>query len=457
MKITLPYNWRPRSYQLPLWNYFQKDGHKRKKRALVVWPRRHGKDLFAINLVADSIFERVGTYWHVFPEYKQGRAAMWDGLTFDGRRFLDYFPKEIIKRKYENDMRLHFMHPENPDEEGSVYRIVGSDNFDGLVGTNPIGVIFSEYALQDPSAYEYIRPIIRENQGWVLIISTVRGRNHLYKLKELVKNDPDWFVEILSCKDTRREDGSPVITEAEIQKDRAEGMPEEIVKQEYYSDWDAPLVGAYYSDYMTKALNDGRIGAVGIEPKVPVDTAWDIGRDGTAIVFFQEVGLNIHIVDFYMRSGEAMPHFVTVLKERGYHYSRHCLPWDIDITDWQSGKTRLETLRESLRNFKISGRVIVTPQHEVADGIEQVRNIFPRFIFDQNRGQMSTPNGLIEALRSYRKKWDERLKVFSSHPLHDWSSHAADAMRYLAWNIKRKERVSRKEPQRQAEDEFKYA
>jgi len=455
-KVTLPYNWRPRNYQLPLWDYFQKDGHKRKKRALVVWPRRHGKDLFAINLVADSIFERVGTYWHVFPEYKQGRSAMWDGMTRESRKFLDYFPKEIIKRKYENDMRIHFMHPENPNEEGSVYRIVGSDNFDGLVGTNPIGVILSEYAIQDPAAFEYLRPILRENDGWALIISTVRGRNHLHRLYNLVKNDPDWFTQVLSCRETKREDGSPVVTESDIQQDRDEGMPEEMIRQEYYSDWDAPLVGAYYSEHMAKALAEGRIKTLPIEPKCPVDTAWDIGRDGTAVIFFQEVGLEIRIVDFYVRTGEAMPHFVTMLKERGYGYSRHCLPWDIDITDWQSGKTRLETLRESLRNFRISGRVIVTPQHEVADGIEQCRNIFPRIVFDNSRGQMATANGLIEALRSYRKKFDERLKVFSTTPVHDWASHPADAFRYLCWNIKRRDRIPKREFQTRANDTYQY-
>jgi phage terminase large subunit len=441
MKVTLPHKWTPRAYQLPCWDYFQKGGTKKRKRALCVWPRRHGKDLFAINLVADSIFERVGTYWHVFPEYKQGRAAMWDGMTMDGRRFLDYFPKEIIKRRYENDMRIHFMHPEDPDEEGSVYRIVGADNASALVGTNPIGVIYSEYALQDPSVRQYISPILLENDGWELIISTVRGHNHLYDLHALVKNDPAWFVEILSSRTTKRDDGLPVMREEDIAQERKQGIPEEIIQQEYYSNWDAPLVGAYYSPQMDAALKDGRIGNVPIEPKCPMNTAWDIGRDTTAIIFFQEVGLEIRIVDYYARAGEAMPHFVTVLRERGYGYQTHFLPWDIEITDWQAGKSRIETLRTTMKNNRVSGRVVPTQQYEKADGIEQCRNLFPRIIFEQARGQMAL---LIEALRSYRKKFDERLRVFSTTPLHDWSSHPADAFSIMCWNIKRRSMIREK-------------
>jgi phage terminase large subunit len=453
MKIILPHNWRPRSYQMPLWTYFQKGDAKNKKRALVVWPRRHGKDLFAINLIADSIFQRVGTYWHVFPEYKQGRAAMWDGMTFDGRRFMDYFPKEIIKRKYENSMQCHFMHPENPDAEGSIYRIVGADNYDSLVGTNPIGVVLSEYALMLPQVMHYLQPILRENDGWLLIISTVRGRNHLHELKQNVEGDPNWFTQVLSARDTKRDDGTPVVTEEEIQKDRDEGMPEEIVQQEYYSNWDAPLVGAYYSQHMTRALNEGRIGHVGVEPKKPVNTAWDVGRDSTAVIFFQEIHDNIHIVDFYMKSGEGMPHFVSMLKERGYSYDWHYMPWDMDILGWTDKKSRLETLKDTIREYKVTGRVKVTPQHEKEDGIEQVRNIFSRLIFEQSRGQMGT---LLEAMRSYRKKWDDKLKVFANQPLHDWASHPADAMRCLCWNIKRRDRISRKQPQREAEDSYRY-
>lgn len=422
---------------------------------MCIWPRRHGKDLFALNLVADSIFERVGTYWHVFPEYKQGRAAMWDGMTFEGRKFLDYFPKEIIKRRYENDMRIHFMHPEDPNEEGSVYRIVGADNPGSLVGTNPVGVIFSEYALQDPSARQYIEPILVENEGWELVISTVRGHNHLFDLYNHVKHDKRWFVEILTSRTTKRDDGQPVCRPEDIEQARAEGIPNEIIEQEFYSNWDAPLVGAYYSDQMEAALKDGRIGNVRIESKAPVNTAWDIGRDTTCVIFFQEVGLEIRIVDCYARAGEAMPHFVTVLRERGYGYQNHFLPWDIEIKGWMDNKSRIETLRETLKNNEVKGRVIATPQYEKEDGIEQCRNLFPRIIFEQARGQMAL---LIEAMRSYRKKFDERLKVFSTTPLHDWSSHYADAFSILCWNIKRRSLMREQPKPTMAIDdpEYKY-
>ncbi len=419
---------------------------------MCIWPRRHGKDLLSVNIVADSVFERVGAYWHLFPEYKQGRKVVWDGKTKDGRGFMDYFPPEIIKRKYENDMRVHFMHPEDPNKEGSAYYVVGSDNYNSLIGTNPIGVILSEYAVQDPSAWQYLRPILRENEGWALFISTVRGHNHMYDLYNLVKDDPDWFVEILSCETTRRDDGTPVISADDIQQDRDEGMPEEMIRQEYYSDWDAPLVGAYYSTLMEKAHRDGRVTKFPIDPQLGVITSWDIGvDDATAIVFSQEIGLEKRIIDYYEASGEGIPHYIKVLKDRGYSYKQHNLPWDIEVREFTSGKARIETLRKCLKEFEISGRVVVTQQHDVADSIEQGRTIIPYCWFHEQK-----TNRLVQALKTYRKKLDEKTKTFSSHPVRDWSTHGANAFQILAWNSLNKLREKQKKRQEQAVDDFVY-
>lgn len=452
MKISIPYNWTPRiHYQLNVWNYFQKGGSKLKKRALCVWPRRHGKDLIGVNLVADSIMERVGAYWHVFPEYRQGRKIVWDGKTKEGRAYMDHFPPELVKRKYENDMRIHFMDPHNPNKEGSTYYVVGSDNANSLIGTNPVGVILSEYAVQDPAAWQLLRPILRENDGWALFISTVRGHNHLYELRNAVKNNPDWFYEELSCRDTRRDDGSPVIGEEDIAKDRAEGMPEELIRQEYYSDWDAPLVGAYYSVEMEKAHREKRIATFPVEPRLPVITSWDIGTDdATAIIFSQEHGLEKRIIDYYENSGEGLPHYVKILKERGYVYSRHNLPWDIEVREFTSGKARIETLRKCLKDYGITGRITVCQQHETGDAVEQGRLILPYCWFHETKCDR-----LIQALKTYRKKWDEKLRTFSSFPVRDWSTHACNAFQILAWNSssKRKEKQPR---QIVAEDNYQY-
>jgi phage terminase large subunit len=450
--IELPYNWTPRAYQIPVWNYFHSGGSMDRKRAACVWPRRHGKDLLGLNLVATAIFQRVGTYWHLFPEYKQGRAIIWDGMTDDGRPFLDYFPKETISRRYENEMKIHFFHPEDSSKEGSVYRVVGSDNKDSLVGTNPVGVILSEYALQDPAAWDYIRPILRQNKGWALFISTVRGHNHWHKLFNRVKSNPRWFSELLTCRETKRDDGTPVVSEQDIQEERDDLMPEETIQQEFYSNWDAPLVGAYYSNQMDQAHKDGRIRLVPYDKNLPVITSWDIGTDdANAIVFSQELGLEKRIIDYYENSGEGVGHYVGILKEKGYKYTQHNLPWDIEVREYTSGKARIESLRKSLKDFEISGRVHVVQQHEVPDSIEQGRRLLPYCYFDETKCDR-----LIQALKAYRKKWNQESKSFSTHPVRDWSTHAVSAFQHLAWSSSVKRKLKEPKKQTQAVDDYQY-
>ena len=131
MTITLPFGWKPRSYQMSAWSHFEQGGN----RGICVWHRRAGKDLFAINLCAIKAHERVGTYWHMLPTYKQGRNIVWNGFTKESRQFLDHFPKQLIESKNATEMRVTF-------KNGSIYQVVGTDNIDSLVGTNPIGVVF---------------------------------------------------------------------------------------------------------------------------------------------------------------------------------------------------------------------------------------------------------------------------------------------------------------------------
>ena len=179
-ELVLPYSWEPRDYQLDVWNYME--GLQENKRAVCVWHRRSGKDVTAINIVSVKSQERVGLYWHLLPTYKQGRAIVWNGFTRDGRAFLDHFHPDLIEAKNSTEMRITF-------KNGSQYQVVGTDDINSLVGTNPIGCIFSEYSLHDPGAWEYIRPILLENGGWALFIYTARGRNHGWTLLEMAKKN----------------------------------------------------------------------------------------------------------------------------------------------------------------------------------------------------------------------------------------------------------------------------
>ncbi len=440
MNVELPYGWEPREYQLPIWKFFFPNS--RDKRSVVIAHRRWGKDLLAINLCAVKAMERVGTYWHILPTYRQGRNVVWNGVDFDGRAFLDYFHPSLVDNMHTNDMRVHF-------KNGSIYQVVGSDEVDRLVGTNPVGVVLSEYALQDPRAWNYIAPILRENGGWAIFITTLRGKNHAYRLARTAERlqaegDKEWFFCNQTVNDTKREDGSPVVSPEDIEKERKSGRPEAIIQQEFYNNAEAPLEGAYYGSEMAKLTLDGRIRPVPHDPKLFTDTSWDIGfDDANSIVFTQTHNREIRVIDYYENSGEALRHYVRVLKEKDYMYGKHYLPHDVTVHSINDGKSRLETLRT------LGLKVHVTFKHSVEDGIEQVRNILPQCYFDEQKCAR-----LIEALRSYRKEeaplrlgytGDDELKpMFKDNPLHDWASNPADAFRIFAWNVKRRDETEKK-------------
>ena len=405
MEIQVPDNWRPRDYQLDLWKYLENGG----KRAVAVWHRRAGKDLLSVNWCVTAALKRKGLYWHLLPTYNQGRKIVWDGMTRDGRSFLEHFPKELWANVNNTDMRLEL-------KNGSIYQVVGTDNVDRLVGSNPVGVVFSEYSLQDPRAWDLVRPILAENGGWAMFIYTARGRNHGYDLFNMANRNERWFCQRLSIDDTS------VLTQEAIEEEREAGMPEELIQQEFYCSFDAPLVGSYYGSLMAKALAEERIKNVPYEPRLEVHTSWDLGMgDSTAIIWFQQFGNEYRIIDYYENQGEGIPHYVKVVRDKDYVYGKHIAPHDIKVREMGTGKSRFEVARDLGLRFDIC------PNIQIDDGIEAARSIIPRCYFDEKKCSI-----LVEALRQYRKDYDEKNKVYKNRPLHDWSSHGADAFRYLA-------------------------
>lgn len=446
--ILLPHNWRPRNYQMSAWKYMQ--GPAEGKRAACVWHRRAGKDLFAINVIATKVPERVGTYWHMLPTYKQGRNIVWNGFTRDGRAFLSHFPDEMVAAKNGTEMRVTFFN-------GANYQVVGTDDINSLVGTNPVGVVFSEYSLHDPGAWNYIRPILAENGGWALFIYTARGRNHGYTLLQLAKSNKRWFSEVLVAGDngTKREDGTPVISDEVIEEERRSGMPEEMIQQEFYCSFEAPFIGAYYGAHMMRAERDDRIVEhIPLEPKLLVHTAWDLGVNDTMVVWFiQEHYNEIRLIDHYEVSGEGLPHMAKMLMGQvdggehraDYVYGTHYAPWDIAVRELGTGKSRIETAKSLGIRFRIG------KQQSVDDGIEAVRNILPQCWFSATKCQRG-----IEALRQYRKAFDDKNKCFRNHPLHDWTSNSADALRTYAMNRRPNDGRNRSMRQERAIDDYQY-
>jgi hypothetical protein len=306
---------------------------------------------------------------------------------------------------------------------GSTWQLVGSDNYNSLVGSPPVGVTASEWALADPSAWGYLSPILRENNGWAVFITTPRGRNHVAKMFDGFRDDPSWFVERKSIYDTQAltpEQIADALKEyvATYGEDHGRSM----FAQEYECSFDAAIVGAYYARDLERAERDGRIVDVPIDPAMPVNTVWDLGiNDSTSIVFWQALrGGVIRIVDYYEAAGYGLDHYANILRQRGYNYGKHYGPHDLEVRELGTGKSRIEIAASLGIPFSM------VPNMRVEDGINAARMILPRCWFDQRKTAR-----LRECLSQYREKHDEKRGI-SLGPLHDWTSHAADAFRYLS-------------------------
>lgn len=357
----------------------------------------------------------------MLPEANQIRKAIWEAVNpHTGKRRIDEaFPQELRETTHNQEMFIRL-------KCGSTWQAVGSDNFNSLVGSPPAGVIFSEWALANPSAWAYLRPIIAENQGWALFITTPRGRNHAWKTLEAARQDKDWFHQVLTA------DQTSVFTPEQLQKEQQEYLREygeehgtAFFRQEFYCDFNAPLLGSYYGREFIRVDNDQRIGIVPYDDAIPTHTAWDIGwSDDTAIWFFQVIRGEVHLIDFYAASGMDIRHYAEVIHKKPYKYGTHWLPHDARAkTLAAEGRSIVEQLAAQLglRNLNIA------PNLDVQDGIQAVRMMFSRCWFDEEK----TREG-VEALRLYQREYDDDKKAFKDKPRHDWTSHAADAFRYLA-------------------------
>ena len=420
---TLPADWGLRYYQVKAWDYLSGGG----KRACLVWHRRSGKDDVALNWAAVAAHKRVGEYWHMLPETSQARKAIWDAVSpHTGRRRIDQaFPAHLRANKRNQEMAIDF-------KNGSLWRVVGSDNYESLLGSTPCGVVFSEWALADPNAWAFLRPILRENNGWALFITTPRGANHALKTLHLAQHDDKWFAEVLPVAKTGVFTPEQLADELrELKHDYGEEEGAALFEQEYNCSFESALIGSYYGTYLNRAQKDGRIGKIPIDRAVPVHTAWDLGvSDSTAIWFIQCVGKERRLIDYHEASGVGLDEYARVLGEKRdryrWIYGNHYFPHDITVRELGNpGLSREDTLRG------LGIKATVVPRHNVNDGINAVRRMLDAAWIDEERCERG-----LNALRNYRREWDERLKMFRDSALHDWSSHSADALRSFGSGFK---------------------
>lgn len=421
--ITIPYNFTPRDYQLKVFEEMDSG----KTRAFMRWSRRAGKDKTCFNYLIKRALQEKGVYFYFFPSYSQGRKAIWETIQ-DGERLLDHIPKGWAKFN-NNEMKIELAN-------GSVIRVVGTDNYDSIVGTNPIGVIFSEYSLQDPTAWDYIQPILAQNGGWAIFNGTPRGKNHMYDLEQLAKNRPDqWCISVVQSLTPDLPNFFPVNAKnpyadnaieeniARIQDARDSGMTEDTVASEFGVSYTAAAEGTYYADLIEKARQGGRIGEYPHRENLWVDTFWDIGKnDSTVIWFRQQVNDALVWIDYLEDTGKTPYDYVAMLQERGYKYRTHFLPHDAKHDNFTG--CAADQLRTSMQSVGISDDIMIAPRPaNKLMAINAVRTRFSRYYFNE-----SLCLDGITKLSLYHRRFDPKRRVFLDQPVHDWTSHAADAI-----------------------------
>lgn len=397
--VTIPYS--PRSQFQPY--------HDRQKRwAAIVAHRRCGKTVATVNdLIKAALLNTLPEprYAYIAPYYIQAKDIAWNYLKRYTAPLLEYGGQV-------NESELAVTLP-----TGARIRLYGAENGERIRGTYLDGVVLDEYGDFPPNLWqEVIRPALSDRQGGATFIGTPKGHNQFYEVCEQAKNSEDWFFAELKAGETG------ILPATELAAARKD-MTQEQYEQEYECSFEAAIRGAYFGKEMRQAEQDGRISGVPYDKAAEVVTAWDLGiGDSTAIWFAQAIGREIHVIDYYESSGVGLDHYVGVLRQRGYLYGDNILPHDVEARELGTGKTRKETLEAlGLRNIRIA------PKVSLEDGISAARLFISKCWIDRAKCEYG-----IEALKQYRTEYDEKRKVFSNRPLHDWTSHAADAWRYLA-------------------------
>ena len=346
-----------------------------------------------------------GRYAYVAPFFAQAKDVAWEYL----KRFTGPIPGA---QSNESELRVDL-------PGGHRVRLYGADNYDRMRGLYFDGIVLDEYADMDPRAWkEVIRPALSDRDGWAVFIGTPKGRNAFWDLWKEAKEKPeDWYSLILRASETG-------LLEQKELDDALATQGEERYAQEYECSFDAAIVGAYYGLQMATLERSNRVMAVPYDPSLPVYTGWDLGLDdATAIWFAQQAGREVRLIDYYETSNTALSEVARVLRnDKPYTYAEHYLPHDAETREMMTAKSR----KDSLEAIGVRP-IVISPRQDVAEGINAVRNLLPRCVIDAKNCERG-----IEALKQYRREWDEKTKTFRQRPLHDWTSHGADAFRYLA-------------------------
>ena len=371
--------------------------------SVLVLHRRAGKTTATINqLIKDSLLNTNHSYAFIAPTYKQSKRNVWDML----RGYCKDIPDVVY-----NISELTVTFP-----TGSKISLFGADNPDSLRGLTLNGVVFDEYSQQPSNIWsEVISPTLATTKGYAIWIGTPKGRNAFYRIYEDARQYDDWYDLMLPVSESK------IVDEEELIQQRR-NMTEDEYAQEWECSWEAAIQGAYFAKELSEARAEKRIGSYPYDATMPVYTWWDLGvSDATTILFMQTNGYQWRLVDCYTANDEGLEHYIRVVKEKNYVYETHFAPHDIAVKEFTSGQSRIETAEKLGINFEIA------PKLSVDDGISAAKLRFKSLVINEDNCRP-----FIDAIAQYRREWNDKMGDWKNKPLHDWSSHFADAFRYWA-------------------------
>ena len=397
--VQIPYSPRPQQRAMHV-------GMTQKRFGVMVCHRRLGKSVWAVNHLqrgALTCTKDRPRFAYIGPTFRQGKATVWD--------YMRVFAAPIPGIKF-NESELRVDYP-----NGGQVRLYGGDDPDSLRGLYFDGVVVDEYGLHQGDIFTSIlRPELADRRGWAAFLGTPNGKNQFYDLLKTAQSDADWYWTIYKASETN------IIPKDELEAAR-KVMSQDEYDQEFECSFEASVKGAIYAAELAKCREDGRVTKVPYDPVLPVTTAWDIGiSDATAIWFCQKTRSGeVRLIDYYENSGEGLPHYVRVLKDKGYAYEQHIGPHDMRVREMTSGRSRVDVARS------LGLRFYIAPNMPLEDGIHAARMLLPRCWFDAKKCDVG-----LEVLGSYRRDWNQRISEFKATPVHDWAEHGSSAFRYLA-------------------------
>jgi hypothetical protein len=423
MDVKIPY--KPRALQAEMHNSL-------KRWNVLVMHRRFGKTVFAVNQLIKTTLTcplpRPRTAF-VAPTFAQAKRIAWDYVKFYASVIPGVtFNETELRADFPNGGRLMLLSAENPDALRGIY-------LDECV--------FDEFGMQNPRVWgEVVRPALSDRQGSACFLGTPAGHNHFFDLLDtargqIAEGSQDWYFKVCKASETG------IVRPDELDAAKAQMTPEQY-EQEYECSFTAAIIGAYYGKLLGEAEEDDRITRVPYDPMYPVHTAWDLGINDSTAIWFAQIfrGGAVNVIDYYESSGVGLDHYADILTKKDYNYGDHLAPHDIEVRELGSGKSRLETA------YSLGIRFKVVPKMKVADGINAARMLLPKCYFDRDK----TAEGL-DMLRQYRQEWDDKKRSFRDAPRHDFTSHAADAFRYLAVGLENRTRMV-KPPQQVADNSY---